>query len=153
MPRQKDFAWTHCTAVPGSTKVKCNWCLEDISGGIYRFKWHLSKEQGNNTEIRKKCPADVSYQAKQSLDEIAESKAKKASIGPELGSSSADPRSNCLCEEDDKDGSFRECGSTPNSIARGPNTGGGNINTFFQPRTTPRSQTTLESIGRRKTVT
>ncbi|GLJ48758.1 hypothetical protein SUGI_1028320 [Cryptomeria japonica] len=147
MPRQKDFAWTHCTTVPSSTKVKCNWCLEGISGGIYRFKWHLSKERGNNTEICKKCLADVSYQAKQSLDGIVESKAKKARIGAELGSSSADPRSNCSHEEDGEDGSFRECGSTPNSIARGPNTGGGNINTFFQPRTTPGSQTTLESTG------
>ncbi|GLJ45394.1 hypothetical protein SUGI_0955760 [Cryptomeria japonica] len=153
MPRQKDFAWTHCTTVPGSTKVKCNWCLEEISGGIYRFKWHLSKERGNNTAICKACPTNVSYQAKQSLDGIAESGTKKARIGVELGSSSANPRSKHLGEEDGKDGSFRECGSTPNSIARGPNTGGGNINTFFQPHTTPGSQTTLESIRWRKTVT
>ncbi|GLJ27231.1 hypothetical protein SUGI_0533890 [Cryptomeria japonica] len=153
MPRQKDFAWTHCTAVPGSTKVKCNWCLEEISGGIYRFKWHLSKERGNNTVICKACPTDVSYQAKQSLDGIAESKAKKARIGVELGSSSADPRMNHLGEEDGEDGSFKESGSTHNSIARGPNTGGGNTNAFFQPRTTAGSQTTLESTGWRKTVT
>ncbi|XP_059070975.1 uncharacterized protein LOC131031585 [Cryptomeria japonica] len=152
MPRQKDFAWTHCTAVPGSTKVKCNWSLEEISGGIYRFEWHLSKERGNNTVICKACPADVSYQAKQSLDGIAESKAKKARIGVELGSSSADPRTNHLGEEDGEDGSFRESGLTHNSIARGPNTGGGNTNAFFQPRTTPGSQATLESTGWRKTV-
>ncbi|GLJ48277.1 hypothetical protein SUGI_1019190 [Cryptomeria japonica] len=153
MPRQKDFAWTDCTVIPGSTKVKCNWCLEDISGGIYCFKWHLSKERGNNTEICKKCPANVSYQAKKSLDGIAKSKAKKARIGVELDSSSTNPRRNHLGEEDGEDGSFRECGSTPNSIARGPNTGGGNINTFFQPRTLPGSQTTLESTGWRKIVT
>ncbi|GLJ24001.1 hypothetical protein SUGI_0457010, partial [Cryptomeria japonica] len=109
--------------------------------------------RGNNTVICKACPVDFSYHAKQSLDGIAESKAKKARIGVELGSSSADPRMNHLGEEDGEDGSFRECGSTPNSIARGPNTGGGNINTFFQPRTTPGSQTTLESTGWRKTVT
>ncbi|GLJ48850.1 hypothetical protein SUGI_1030250 [Cryptomeria japonica] len=48
---------------------------------------------------------------------------------------------------------FKEFGSTPNSIARGPNTGGRNINTFFQSRTTPSSQTTLKSIGWRKNVT
>ncbi|GLJ25742.1 hypothetical protein SUGI_0492910 [Cryptomeria japonica] len=153
MPRQKDFAWTHCTTIPSSTKVKCNWCLEEINGGIYCFKWHLSKEQGNKTVICKACPADVSYQAKQSLDGIAGSKAKKARIGVELGSSFVDPRTNHLGEEDGEDGSFRECGSTPNSIAHGPNTSGGNINTFFQHRTTPRSQTTLESTRWRKTVT
>ncbi|GLJ18015.1 hypothetical protein SUGI_0317580 [Cryptomeria japonica] len=152
MPRQKDFAWTHCTTIPGSTKVKCNWCQDEIGGGIYRFKWHLSKERGNNTEICKKCPADVSYQAKQSLEGIAENKAKKARIGVELGSSSTNPRMHDL-GEDGEDGSFRESGSTHNSIARGPNTGGGNTNAFFQPRTTPGSQTTLESTGWRKTVT
>ncbi|XP_057818128.2 uncharacterized protein LOC131031112 [Cryptomeria japonica] len=147
MPSQKDFAWTHCTTIPGSTKIKCNWCLEEISGGIYCFKWHLSKERGNNTVICKACPLDVSYQAKQSLDGIVESKAKKARIGVELGSIFVDPRTNHLGEEDGEDG------STPNSIARGPNTGGGNINTFFQPHTTLGSQTTLESTGWRKTVT
>ncbi|GLJ17445.1 hypothetical protein SUGI_0303740 [Cryptomeria japonica] len=152
MPRQKDFAWTHCTAIPGSMKVKCNWCQDEISGGIYRFKWHLSKERGNNTEICKKCPTDVSYQAKQSLEGIAENKAKKARIGVELGSTSTNPRMHDL-GEDGEDGSFRESRSTHNSIARGPNTGGGNTNAFFQPRTTPGSQTTLESTGWRKTVT
>lgn len=153
MPHQKDFAWTHCTAVPSNTKDKCNWCQDEIGGKIYRFKWHLSKERGNNTEICKKCPADVSYQAKQSLDRIVEGKAKKARIGVELGSSSVDPRRNRLGEEDGEDRGFKECESTPNSIACGPNTGGENINIFFQPRTTPGSQTTLESTGWRKTVT
>ncbi|XP_059065014.1 uncharacterized protein LOC131857040 [Cryptomeria japonica] len=123
-----------------------------MSGGIYRLKWHLSKERGNNTVICKACLADVSYQAKKSLEGIAESKAKKARIGVELGSSSVDPRTNHLGEEDGEDGSYRECGSTPNSIARGPTIGGGNINTFFQPRTTPGSQTTLESTGWRRTI-
>ncbi|GLJ20791.1 hypothetical protein SUGI_0379100 [Cryptomeria japonica] len=152
MPHQKDFAWTHCTTIPGSMKVKCNWCQDEISGGIYRFKWHLSKERGNNTEICKKCPADVSYQAKQSLEGIVENRAKKARIGVELGLTSTNPRMHDL-GEDGEDGSFKESGSTHNSIARGPNTGGGNTNAFFQLHTTPRSQTTLESTGWRKTAT
>ncbi|XP_059077891.1 uncharacterized protein LOC131876489 [Cryptomeria japonica] len=121
MPRQKDFAWTHCTAIPDSMKVKCNWCQDEISGGIYHFKWHLSKERGNNTEICKKCPADVSYQAKQSLEGIAKNKAKKARIEVELGSTSINPRMHDL-GEDGEDGSFRESELTHNSIACGPNT-------------------------------
>ncbi|GLJ49698.1 hypothetical protein SUGI_1054760 [Cryptomeria japonica] len=120
MTRLKDFVWTHCTTIPGSTNVKCNWCLEDINGGIYRFKWHLSKERGNNTEICKRCSADVSYQTKQALEGIADSKAKKARTGVELGSSSANARRNRLSEEDGEEGGFNESGSTPSSIARGP---------------------------------
>ncbi|GLJ39514.1 hypothetical protein SUGI_0807520 [Cryptomeria japonica] len=73
-------------------------------------------------------------------------------VGVELGSSSTNPTMNDL-GEDGEDGGFREFGLTHNSIARGPNTGGGNINAFFQLLTTPKSQTTLESIGWRKTVT
>lgn len=116
-------------------------------------KWHLSKERGNNTEICKRCPADVSYQTKQALEGIANSKAKKARTGVELGFSSANARRNRLSEEDGEEGGFNESGSTPSSIAHGPNTGGGNISTFFQPSTTPGSQTTLESTGWRKNVT
>ncbi|GLJ10639.1 hypothetical protein SUGI_0132240 [Cryptomeria japonica] len=152
MPRQKDFAWTHCTPIAGSTKVKCNWCLNDISGGIYHFKWHLAKEPGNNTTICLRCPADVTYQAKQALDGICESKAKKVRTEVEIGSSSIDVRRNHLGEEDGEQGGFRESGSAPSSTACGPNTCGGNINDFFQTCTTLGSHTTLESTGWRENV-
>ncbi|GLJ52603.1 hypothetical protein SUGI_1119560 [Cryptomeria japonica] len=101
----------------------------------------------------KSFPANISYQAKQTLEGIVESKAKKARIGVELGSTSADARRNRLGKEDGEDGGFNESCSTPNSIACEPNIGVGNINTFFHPHTTPRSQTTLESTRSRKNVT
>jgi len=50
------------------------------------------------------------------------------------------------------DKSFEEFESTPTSTTRGPNTSGGNINSFFAPHTTPRWKTTLENTGWRKNV-
>lgn len=151
MPHQKDYAWTHCTLVSGTPKVKCNWCLNDITGGIYHFKWHLAKEPGNNSTPCLACPTDVIHQARQALHAIPENKAKRARTKVEIDSNSANARGS-QGQHDGANEFLRESGPTPSSTARGPNTGGGNINAFFAPCTTPGSQTTLESTGWRKNV-
>jgi len=101
MPHQRDFALAHCTSVLGTTKVKCNICLDDVNRGIYHFKWHLAKEQRCETTPCPKCPIDVTYQAKQALQAYSDGKAKKARIAVEVASNFADARGNPLDEATD----------------------------------------------------
>lgn len=119
MPHYKDFAWTHCIPITGSTKIKCNWHQSEISGEIYHFKYHLENKCEKNN-FYKICPADVTFQAKQALDSISKDKAKKARTGIGIRSNSADVQSNRLDGEDGAHEYFGESRSTP-SIAHGPN--------------------------------
>lgn len=127
MPCAKDFAWTHCTPISGPTKVKCNWCLNHINGGIYRFKWHLAKELGNNTIIYPKCPPEITYQERCVLEGISKGKAKKSRTGNEVESNSTNDKRNHLDGGDGAHVFSKESGLTPSTTC-GPNTSGGNIN-------------------------
>ena len=61
MPREKDFAWTYCEKIPGSTKLLCKFCREHGSGGIYRFKFHIAKIHGHEIIPCKAIPEDVRH--------------------------------------------------------------------------------------------
>ncbi|MCI03446.1 hypothetical protein A2U01_0024485 [Trifolium medium] len=57
-----DVGWQHGIAVDGkASKVKCNYCHEEYSGGVFRFKHHLAGTHENDAPC-KVVPNDVRQQ-------------------------------------------------------------------------------------------
>ncbi|KAL4201480.1 hypothetical protein AMTRI_Chr02g258840 [Amborella trichopoda] len=57
MVRSKDLVWEYCDE--RGHKLYCNFCGEGFSTGITRFKYHLSREQGNDIKACLEVPDDV----------------------------------------------------------------------------------------------
>ncbi|KAK7274607.1 hypothetical protein RIF29_15703 [Crotalaria pallida] len=69
-----DIGWKHGKDIEGNArKVKCNYCLKVVSGGIYRFKHHLARTR----EDAEPCPV-VSDEVKELMLKVV-TEAKEAS--------------------------------------------------------------------------
>ena len=161
MPREKDFAWAYCEKIPGSTKLLCKFCREHCSGGIYRFKFHIAKLPGHDISPCKAIPEDVRHQASLAIDCMNESKMKKARVNMEMGNaagvggqSSNTPISPPSVESMMPPPHIPNMPQVPQPppIPTNLSTGGGNIHTYFAPRTQPGAQPTLNGTGWKKNV-
>jgi len=163
MPREKDFAWAYCDKIPGKALLLCKFCKKECSGGIYRFKFHLAKIPGHDIGICTKVDDNVQYQAALALDMLEQHNAKKAKQNAEIGNvgvdtfSATSPMSPQSVESSMPFPSFPHMPPSQTQSHAGPstpsfNTGGGNINTFFAPRTKPGSQPTLDGTGWKKNI-
>ena len=77
----QDLAWKYCTHMEGNINgTVCNYCgLVIRSGGITRFKYHLShSDPHSNTKKCPNVPPEVKQEMRQLLDEKNKKKAKKA---------------------------------------------------------------------------
>eukprot|EP00253_Pinus_taeda_P008626 PITA_08626 len=165
MPREKDFAWAHCDKIPRKSLLLCKFCKKECSGGIYRFKFHFAQIPGRDISLCGKVDDNVKYQAALALDMLEQHNAKKAKQNAEIGTvgvdtfSTTSPMSPQSVESSMPFPSFphmplRPSQTQSHAIPSTPsfNTGSGNINTFFAPRTKPDSQPTLDGTGWKKNI-
>ena len=160
MPREKDFAWAYCEKIPGSIKLLCKFCKDQCSGGILRFKYHLACIPGHDIGPCRSVPIDVKHQASLAIDCMNEVKSKRARINAEISSApGAQTSSNTPFSPSTNESSMPSCQShipTPSHlvppIPTNLNTGGGNIHSFFAPRTQPNAQPSLDGTGWKKNV-
>ena len=158
---EKDFAWAYCDKIPGEPRLLCKFCKTKYSGGIYRFKFHLAQIPGHDIGLCSKVDDNVKHQATLALDMLSQHNAKKTKKNVEIGtlganhSSSNTPLSSPPIESSMSGRSFPHMPQSPsqtqgqmNPIAF--NIGGGNINTFFSPRTKLGSQPTLDTTSWKK---
>ena len=81
--RGQDPAWKYCTYVEGDRNgIICNHCgLVIKSGGITRFKFHLShSDPHSNTKKCPNVPPEVKQEMRQLLDQKNKEKAKKTAF-------------------------------------------------------------------------
>jgi len=165
MPREMDFAWAYCDKISGKSKLLCKFCKKECSGGIYRFKFHLAQIPGHDIGLCSKVDDNVKYQAALALEMLDQHNAKKAKQNTEIGTlgvdsfSTTSPMSPHSVESSMPFPSFPHMPPRPSQTQShmSPstpsfNTGGGNINTFFAPRTKPDSQPTLDGTGWKKNI-
>ena len=76
----RDPAWKYCTHVEGNRNgTVCNYYgLVIRSGGITRFRFHLSSDPHSNTKKCPNVPSEVKQKMRQLLDHKNKEKAKKA---------------------------------------------------------------------------
>ena len=77
----RDPCWKYCTAMEGNKNgTICNYCgLAIKSGGITRFKFHLSHTDPNsNTKKCPNVPPEVKQEIRRLLEQKNKAKAKKA---------------------------------------------------------------------------
>eukprot|EP00253_Pinus_taeda_P033662 PITA_33662 len=159
MPRE-DFAWAYCDKIPGDPKFLCKFCKAKCSGGIYRFKFHLAQILGHDIGLCNKVDDNIKHQATLAIEMLRRHNAKKAKQNSEIGTlgvdgfSSTTPLSPPFVESSMSFPSFPHMPPIPSQtqgqMSPSFNTGGGNINTFFAPRTKPGSQPTLDATGWKK---
>jgi len=148
MPREKDFAWAYCEKIPGSFKLLCKFCKEPCSGGIYRFKFHLAQIPGHDIGLCSSVPLDVKHQANLAIECLNESKVKKARLVAEISNSSTVEMSGSPSSNESTIPGPSHTPAIPTNLS----TGGGNVNSFFAPRTQPGSQPSLDGTGWKKNV-
>ncbi|KAL4183844.1 hypothetical protein AMTRI_Chr11g100320 [Amborella trichopoda] len=68
MVRSKVPFWDYCEE--RRRKLYCNFCGEGFSTGITRFKYHLSREQGNDIKACPQVPDDVQARAVSATHEV-----------------------------------------------------------------------------------
>ncbi|KAJ6962630.1 hypothetical protein NC652_001322 [Populus alba x Populus x berolinensis] len=60
MVRGRDACWEHCVLVDATRqKVRCNYCLREFSGGVYRMKFHLAQIKNKDIVPCAEVPDDV----------------------------------------------------------------------------------------------
>ncbi|XP_022152799.1 uncharacterized protein LOC111020429 [Momordica charantia] len=60
MVRGRDACWEHCVLVDATRqKVRCNYCLREFSGGVYRMKFHLAQIKNKDIVPCSEVPTDV----------------------------------------------------------------------------------------------
>eukprot|EP00253_Pinus_taeda_P002450 PITA_02450 len=163
MPREKEFSWAYCDKIPGDPRLLCKFCKTKCSGGIYRFKFHLAQIPSHDIGLCSKVDDNVKYQATLALDMLDQHNAKKAKQNTEIGTlgvdsfSTTSPMSPHSVESSMPFPSFPHMPPRPSQTQSHTspstpsfNTGGGNINTFFAPRTKPSSQPTLDATRWKK---
>eukprot|EP00253_Pinus_taeda_P017977 PITA_17977 len=160
MSREKDFAWAYCDKILGDPKLLCKFCKAKCSGGIYRFKYHLAQILGHDICLCKNVDENVKYKATLAIDMLSQHNTKKEKKKKEIGTpkvenfSSTTPLSSPFVGSSMQFPSFPHIPPTPSPSQTqrqmNPpafNIGGGNINTFFPPRTKSGSQPTLDTTG------
>ncbi|XP_042966680.1 uncharacterized protein LOC122300243 [Carya illinoinensis] len=68
MVRQKDPFWRHAKNLENGRRFSCNYCGDKFSGGISRFKWHLSGLKCHDIKVCDQVPRDVRLAVRQVLD-------------------------------------------------------------------------------------
>ena len=138
--RPLDPAWKYCVRVNFNDdhRVICNFYTTQMSGGINRLKYHLTRIVCKDVVVCDKCPDEVTAEMVAALDAIREQTEKRARHKFEasmIGRSSMGP----------PDATPSTGGSTSAIAAKRSVT-----SSFFLPRTTPRSQPSLESFNEKK---
>ncbi|XP_077245531.1 uncharacterized protein LOC143885307 [Tasmannia lanceolata] len=84
--REVDVTWEHCTtAVPNNkTRLRCNYCGKEYSGGVFRMKHHLGRTKQNVAACTQN-PDDVVDKFKLLLKENEEEKEKRDDAKYDVG--------------------------------------------------------------------
>ncbi|KAL4178967.1 hypothetical protein AMTRI_Chr13g117790 [Amborella trichopoda] len=99
--RRGDVTWQYGTKVNDKRRVRCNFCVKKMGGGIYRLKEHLAWVKGNVTGC-KEVTAEVKQQMLKLIIEGKRKKLQRERDAEEIGKG----YESLINEEDDQEAKF-----------------------------------------------